>query len=146
MHDPLAANLSPEPLLATAERYRGTMIDVEQGVVVGRDRFRYGREQLVRGLVSRGLAAGDRALLAVSNGPAFVASLLAILECGGSPLMVHAKTPPAELGRTAERFCADFILCDACQPTALDGVANKVQMVGDGWATLQGGRRRSPAM
>jgi acyl-coenzyme A synthetase/AMP-(fatty) acid ligase len=136
MHDLLAAKLSPEPLLAVAERYRGTMIDAEQGIVVGPDRFRQGKQELGRAFASHGLSDCDRVLLAVSNGPTFVAALVAILECGGSPLMVHAKTPAGELGRTAERFGARFIVGDECKPATLEGIADKIQSVEVDWGAL----------
>ncbi len=136
MHDLRDAKLSPEPLLAIAERYHGTMIDVEQGIVVGSDRFRRGKQELARVFAGQGLQSGDRVLFAVSNGPTFIAALLAILECGGSPLMVHAKTPAGELGRTAERFGTHFLVCDACQPATLEGIADKVQPVEVDWAAL----------
>ncbi len=143
MHDALAAKLSPEPLLAVAERYRGTMIDMEQGIVVESDRFRRAKQELARAFASQGLSDSDRILLAVSNGPTFVTALLAVLECGGSPLLMHAKTPAGELRRTAERFGAQFIVCDSCQPTTLEGIANKIQSVevdweSVTWATLSG--------
>ena len=49
---------------------------------------------------------GQRAVVSVGNGPQFVATLLGVLAAGGSPLLVHAKTPAAELKRTALRFGA----------------------------------------
>ena len=55
-------------------------------------------------LRKQGLSSGDRVLVAIPNGPLFIATLVAILACEGSPLVVHAKTPPAEIKRYARRF------------------------------------------
>ncbi len=59
----------------------------------------------------RGIRARRRAtasIVAIANGPLFVATLVAILACEASPLVVHSwKTPPpAELRRYARRFGA----------------------------------------
>ena len=46
---------------------------------------------------SRGLSAGDRVVVALANGPLFIATLTAILAREASPLLVHSKTPATEL-------------------------------------------------
>jgi long-chain acyl-CoA synthetase len=104
--------LSPAPILEAAERYRGTIVDVTAACVLGPDEFAKAREQLTRWLAGQGLAAGDRVVLAISNGPLFVATLVAILACEASPLVVHFKTPAAELARYARRFGARFLASD----------------------------------
>jgi acyl-CoA synthetase (AMP-forming)/AMP-acid ligase II len=48
--------------------------------------------------------------------------LAAILEAGGSPLLVHWKTPAAEFKRTALRFGASFVLCDSCPEAELAAI------------------------
>ncbi len=98
--------LSAAPILEAAERYRGTFVDLDASRVVGPDEFAAARESLAAALRRQGLHPGDRVLMAMPNGPAFVATLTAILACEGSPLVVHAKTPAAELQRYAQRFGA----------------------------------------
>ena len=56
-------------------------------------------QRLARLLAERGLARGDRVLLAVGNGPRFAAALAAVVGAGGSPILLHAQTPLAELVR-----------------------------------------------
>ena len=101
--------LSPAPILDAAQRYRGTMVDLNASCVLGPDEFAKAREALTRWLAANGLAAGDRVVVAVANGPLFIATLVAILACEASPLVVHSKTPPAELLRYARRFGARFL-------------------------------------
>jgi long-chain acyl-CoA synthetase len=100
---------SPAPILEAADRYRGSIIDVNATCVLGPDEFAKAREALAYWLPRHGLASGDRVIVAISNGPLFVAALVAILACEASPLVVHAKTPPAELLRYARRFGARFL-------------------------------------
>ncbi len=93
--------LSAAPILDAVERYRGTFVDLDASRVVGPDEFAAARVSLTAALRRQGLQPGDRVLLALPNGPLFVAALTAILACEGSPLVVHAKTPAAELQRYA---------------------------------------------
>jgi long-chain acyl-CoA synthetase len=67
----------------------------------------------------QGLHPGDRVLRALPNGPLFVATLTAILACEGSPLVVHSKTPAAELQRYAQRFGARFLACESGEEPGL---------------------------
>jgi long-chain acyl-CoA synthetase len=101
--------LSPAPILDAAQRYRGTIVDLDASCVLGPDEFAKAREALARWLAGNGLSAGDRVIVAIANGPLFIAALLAILACDASPLVVHSKTPPAELLRYARRFGARFL-------------------------------------
>ncbi len=101
--------LSPAPILDAAQRYRGTMVDLSVSCVLGPDEFAKAREALTRWLAANGLSAGDRVVVALANGPLFIATLVAILACEASPLVVHSKTPPAELLRYARRFGARFL-------------------------------------
>lgn len=101
--------LSPVPILEAAERYRGKIIDLDADRVVGPDEFARAREGLVARLRAEGLAPGDRVVLALPNGPAFLAALAALLAAEASPLLVHVKTPPAELLRYARRFGSRFL-------------------------------------
>jgi acyl-coenzyme A synthetase/AMP-(fatty) acid ligase len=98
--------------LDAAERYRGTIVDLDASCVLGPDEFAKAREALTRTLAAGGLSAGDRVVVAIANGPLFIATLLAILACEASPLVVHSKTPPAELLRYARRFGARFLAGD----------------------------------
>jgi acyl-CoA synthetase (AMP-forming)/AMP-acid ligase II len=107
-------DLSPQPILDAAERFRGTWIDLETQRVVGPDDFRVARDVLAAKLTQLGLQPGQRVVVSIGNGPTFVAALLAVLTEGGSPLLVHAKTPVAELKRTALRWGARWIFSDDC--------------------------------
>jgi acyl-CoA synthetase (AMP-forming)/AMP-acid ligase II len=107
-------DLSPQPILDAAERYRGRFVDLDAGRVVDSDAFHVARGQLAERLTSLGLAPGERVVVSVGNGPNFVAALLSVLSVGGSPLLVHAKTPAAELKRTSLRFGARLVLSDEC--------------------------------
>lgn len=107
------------PILDAVERYRGTIFDLDSGRACGPDRFAQGRERLIAQFRAQGLAPGDRVLVAIPNGPLFVAALTALLACEAAPLVVHYKTPPAELHRYAERFCARFVACEPGEEEAL---------------------------
>ena len=101
--------LSPAPILEAVQRYRGVIHDLDQRQTFAPDDFARGRQRLIADLRRGGLAPGDRVLLAIPNGALFLAALTAILECEGSPLLLHFKTPPAELERYARRFGARFL-------------------------------------
>jgi acyl-coenzyme A synthetase/AMP-(fatty) acid ligase len=63
-------------------------------------------------MLRAGLAAGDRLVTAVPNGPLFAAVWAASLEAGASPILIHAETPIAELERIAERWGAQFVIME----------------------------------
>ncbi|REK19515.1 MAG: long-chain fatty acid--CoA ligase [Planctomycetota bacterium] len=105
---------SPLPILDAAERYGGRFVDLDRELVIEAAGFHAGRQALATRLTAWGLAPGARVVVSVSNGPQFVATLVSILAAGGSPLLVHAKTPATELKRTALRFGAEFIVADEC--------------------------------
>lgn len=111
-------SLTPAPILEAVERYRGTITDLESGRVTTSDQFAKARVQLIRQLKQNGLKPGDRVLLALSNGPAFVAVLTSVLACDASPLLIHAQTPPSELTRYAQRFGLRFIVTEPFEKTA----------------------------
>ena len=93
---PSAVDLSPDPLLAAVESFGGRWIDLDRSVVVGPDSFAHGRQDLAQQMRWLGLRPGNRVILAVGNGPLFPAALAAVLAGGGSPLLLHVETPPAE--------------------------------------------------
>jgi len=117
--DCVAANFSPEPILSAADSYRGQIVDLDAARVVGAAELARARQQLAAALPRSGLAAGDRVIVALGNGPLFVAALAAILDRGGCPLLVHFKTPPAELRRTGLRFGAPLVITDECPLDAM---------------------------
>lgn len=104
--------LSPAPILDAVERYRGTIVDVDTGWVVSSDELARIRESLAIAMRRQGLMPGDRVVMAMANGPMFIAALTSILACEASPLLVHSKTPHAELARYAGRFGARFLATD----------------------------------
>jgi acyl-CoA synthetase (AMP-forming)/AMP-acid ligase II len=111
---------SPLPILDAAEHFRGRFVDLDTARVISADKLRRTRAELERRFAADCVISGARIVVAVSNGPQFVATLLAILAAGGSPLLVHPKTPAAELKRTALRFGARLIMTDECPGTNLE--------------------------
>jgi acyl-CoA synthetase (AMP-forming)/AMP-acid ligase II len=137
MPDGLGSDYSPEPILAAAAGFRGSWIDLDRALEVDAAEFARGRSALSSALAAGGLVRGDRVVLAVGNGPLFPAALTAILQCGGSPLLVHWETPPAELQRVATRFGARFLASDSAQERDLRELTPRVRTVSSGtWAQL----------
>jgi long-chain acyl-CoA synthetase len=137
--------LSPAPILEAVERYRGRIVDLDTSRVVSADEFARARETFTAELRRGGLQSGDRVVVALANGPSFIGALAAILACEGCPLLVHAKTPPAELQRYARRFGARFLLCEAAEEDAgLDELMSTLVAIGFGdvaavrWGTFAG--------
>jgi len=135
LSDQVTLDLSPEPILSAAEDYHGSMVDLDRRLVVRPEALARGRRALVRQMGQLGLETGDRGVMAVGNGPLFPATLAAILTRGGSPLLVHAETPPAELKRTALHYGARFILCDGRTEEDLAPLVKTVDLLDAGdWA------------
>ena len=134
-------DLSPQPILDAAERYRGKFVDLDAGRVVDAADFHVARFQLAERLTSLGLSPGQRVVVSVGNGPQFVATLLSVLAVGGSPLLVHAKTPAAELKRTALRFGAPLVLSDECPLADLEAEGLPIAALSAGdWLQLGAGK------
>ncbi|NOY30688.1 MAG: long-chain fatty acid--CoA ligase [Planctomycetes bacterium] len=112
----MTVDFSPDPILNAIEQYRGTLTDLDASTpaaqVVDAVRFAHGRKLLSDELRQAGLKSGQRVVMAISNGPLFPAMLWAVLEAGGTPLLVHFELPPLELLRTAERIGASHIVCN----------------------------------
>jgi acyl-CoA synthetase (AMP-forming)/AMP-acid ligase II len=109
----LSPDLSPTPILDAFEAARGSIVDLDRDAVVTADELRRRSLDLERVFIAGGLGRGDRAVVAVGNGPMFLATLSAILRAEGSPLLVHADTPAAEVARTGRQFGAAFAVTDA---------------------------------
>src|SRR5580698_3714265 len=124
-----AVDLSPEGILASIEDYRGLMVDLDNSRSVPPHTFADVRYTLARKLDESGLKAGDRVIVAAGNGPMFIAAWAAVLMRGGSPLLVHWETPPAELHRIAVRFHARFVASDSQQPTSLEAVGASAKAI-----------------
>ncbi len=130
-------DLSPQPILDAAQRYRGTFIDLETARTIAAEAFHAARDDLARQLSGAHLAPGERVVVSVGNGPQFVATLVSLLAVGGSPLLVHAKTPAPELKRTALRFGATRIISDDCPPADLAAESLRTEMLAGGdWLSL----------
>jgi acyl-CoA synthetase (AMP-forming)/AMP-acid ligase II len=130
-------DLSPLAILDAAENYRGEFVDLDAPCVVSAADFRSGRDRLAARLAREGLASAPRVIVAVGNGPKFIATLVAVLMQGGSPVLVHPKTPAPELKRTALRHGARMVIAAECEPSTLEAVASSVTTlsVGD-WIEL----------
>lgn len=114
--------MTPEPILSAVDNYHGTIFDLDQSLLVTPERFAAGWRGLSRRMGDEGLASGERVIVAVGNGPLFIAAWAAILSQGGSPLLMHVETPPAEMKRVAQRFCTRFVVTDTQHETDLESV------------------------
>ena len=108
----LTGDLSSAPILDAFENYHGSFFDLDRGVALDGGGLRIFRDRLAAALREGGLSAGDRVIFCVGNGPTFPAGLAAVLQAGGSPLLLHPKSPPAELKRTALRLGARLVIAD----------------------------------
>jgi acyl-coenzyme A synthetase/AMP-(fatty) acid ligase len=113
-------DLSPLPILDAAESFHGEFADLDTGRTVSAAQFHAARRELADRLALVGLREGERAVVAIDNGPHFVAALLAVLERGGCPLLVHPKAPAPELKRTALRFGATMVIAADCSAANLE--------------------------
>lgn len=116
--------LSPAPILDAVDRYRGTIVDLDSGWTTGPDEFARIREELTVWLQLQGLAEGDRVAIAVPNGTAFISALVAVLSCGACPLLLHFKTPAAEIQRYARRFGCRYLINDPGLSDSIFDVTN----------------------
>lgn len=132
----LVADFSPEPILDAVAGYRGSVVDLDLSLTVDSGSLHRTIDNLAWKLGSAGLSAGQRVIISVSNGPQFVATLAAVLVRRGTPILIHYKTPPAELRRTALRLGASFVLSDACSEDEMLQVAPRARTLDDGWCRL----------
>jgi acyl-CoA synthetase (AMP-forming)/AMP-acid ligase II len=112
MSEWVTSELTAAPVLDAFENYSGSYFDLDRESALDGPELRAFRDRLAAGLRNCGLAAGDRVVFCVGNGPAFLAGLSAVLTVGGSPLLVHPKSPPPELKRTALRLGAALVIAD----------------------------------
>jgi acyl-CoA synthetase (AMP-forming)/AMP-acid ligase II len=115
----MSAALARTPILDAVEGFGGSIVDLDRGKVVDSDDFRRASYELEKLFRAGGLGPGDRAVIAIGNGPMFTATLSAVLRAGGSPLLLHADSPAAELARTAQRFGANFLVTDSLRAAEL---------------------------
>jgi acyl-coenzyme A synthetase/AMP-(fatty) acid ligase len=133
----MIADYSADPLLGAFDGFRGSIVDLEQGLVVDHAELGRARRDLAELLRRRGLRGGDRVLLAVGNGPRFFSTLGAVLLAGGSPLPVHVDTPPAELKRSATRWAARFVLTDGFDVPAVQAAGLRAEtLCANSWERL----------
>jgi acyl-coenzyme A synthetase/AMP-(fatty) acid ligase len=122
--------------LEAVEAYRGWFFDLDQGLKIGPAPWARARRSLAAAMVGQGLDPGDRVVMAIGNGPRFVAVLAAILAGGGSPLLLHAETPLEEIKRTAARYAARFAAVDALDEGQLLAGHLDPRALGDDWARI----------
>ncbi len=136
----VSTNLSPDPMLSAVEDYRGTIVDLDRDLVVRPAMLASARKRLAREMADAGLHPGDRVVLAVGNGPQFIAAWAAVLMRGGSPLLVHADTPASELRRIAERFHARLVASDGAAEAELRAATTSLETLSaDSWSRLMWG-------
>ena len=129
--------MSPARILEAVENYRGTIVDLDAGQVIAPARFVAAWHGLARRMVESGLSSGDRVIVAVGNGPLFIAVWAAVLAQEGSPVLVHMDTPPAELKRIADNFHARFIVTDAQGERELESAGIQAStFAGADWAEV----------
>lgn len=129
--------MSPAPILDAVDGFRGAIIDLDRSLVVTPASFSNGWQFLSRSMGEHGLAAGDRVIVAVGNGPLFIAAWTAVLARGGTPFPAHMETPPTELTRIAERFGARFIVTDEHAAADLQTCGtNTTTFSRDGWVEV----------
>src|SRR5260221_10532469 len=87
--DHRSVSLSPEPILAAVDNYRGVLVDLDRRVTVDAAALASGRAVLVRRFVAAGLPGGDRGVLGIWNGAQVFAGFGAVLENRASPLFFH---------------------------------------------------------
>lgn len=110
MHGPLTDVEAGMPILAALESYCGKVVDLDDRCAVGADELRDGASTVAEWLAGQGSQPGDRVVLAVGNGPAFVATFCGVLSAGGNPILMHGETPPEELRRFASQYAARYIV------------------------------------
>jgi acyl-CoA synthetase (AMP-forming)/AMP-acid ligase II len=106
------SELSPLPILDAFENYAGSYFDLDREDALDGPEMRAFRDRLAAGMRRSGLSAGDRVVFCVGNSPAFLAGISAVLTVGGSPLLIHPRSPPPELKRTAHRMGASLVIAD----------------------------------
>ena len=104
----MTSELSPLPILDAFENYPGSYFDLDREDALDGPEMRAFRDRLAAGMRRSGVSPGDRVVFSVGNGPAYLAGLSAVLAVGGSPLLMHPKSPPPELKRTAHRLGASL--------------------------------------
>ncbi|MDR1959482.1 MAG: acyl--CoA ligase [Planctomycetaceae bacterium] len=119
-NDILYASGKPDNFLASLENYKGQITCMDIQMTVSSDQLREGWSMLIRRFSESGMIPGDRIVVAVGNGPGFIAVWGAILALGGSPVPVHFETPPMELHRIACKFHASFIVTDSHTETEME--------------------------
>jgi acyl-CoA synthetase (AMP-forming)/AMP-acid ligase II len=119
-------DLTATPLLDLFENYAGSYHDLDRNLKLEGAQLRAGRDALTAGFGRQKVTPGDRILLAVGNGPGFIAAFAAVLSVGASPVLVHVDTPPAELIRLSRSYDARFALCDAWTENELAAVCESV--------------------
>ena len=131
--DEYIPDFSPARLLNALADYRGVIHDSTLDVVVQAPELRAAQSTLVQAFRAAGFSRGDRIVVAVSNGPLFIAIWTAILELEGSPIPVHFETPIKELRRSSERFKAKWVVSDLWNETQMERENVRARVVSCSW-------------
>jgi acyl-CoA synthetase (AMP-forming)/AMP-acid ligase II len=124
-----STDLSPTSLLDLFENYAGSFLDLDRDLRLDGPQLRAARDMVAARLRRENVAVGDRVLLAVGNGPGFIAAFIAVLTVDASPVLLHVDTPPAELDRLSRSYDARFALCDAWTANDLTSISESVSQL-----------------
>ena len=138
--DEYISDFTPSRLLDGLANYSGVVRDATLDLVVSGPDLRKGQADLVRAFRENGFSECDRIVVAISNGPLFIAIWTAILELGGSPIPVHFETPLKELRRTSERFNAKWVVSDLWNETQMENENVSARAISCGWQQAVLGR------
>lgn len=113
-------DLSPGAILDAVEGFRGSVIDLDQGQIVRGAEIARASYELANFMRTEGAAPGDLVLMPIGNGPMFPATLAAVLQLGGSPVLLHADTPSPEIVRNGQSYGARLVVADALRKEDLE--------------------------
>ncbi len=107
-----------DPLLARFDRLVAEAPSATLVAAPGRSADRAAIDALARAaggaLAADPPAPGEPVALLAANGPAFLAGLVALLRAGAAPVLLDARTPPAEQARVAAALGAPRLLACGC--------------------------------
>jgi acyl-CoA synthetase (AMP-forming)/AMP-acid ligase II len=106
-----------------------------EAIVAGEERLSFAdldriSEQFAHGLVSRGVAKGDRVAIAMRNCPAWVVSYMAILKAGGIATLLNGWWEAREMQHALELAAPRLIIADAARSRRIAERCDKFETLG----------------